>query len=308
MSFTAEAVDLNPGNLPNSIAGATYVYLTPDYVSLSGVGPSTPDLADHFGMKGELRRVDTGSNPDATWKGVNGFMTGLSADGEIISAEEWAYSSAVDLVRLIDGNKLTRMTQFATGEAVFTECRQPWQRADGRWVVYYVYGHVAQRRTVAAMLSDTTDPFGTYTAQGDVLVGATADTQKYHVTVGDDGTAHVYRFIQSTESIVIDLYSVDSTGLVFTLLESDYIVPPGAGGTGLVTASNVLNGVFYYRQTADLHNDPEPRSWEMFRATIDGFTSDEDWTVPVDFSQNGDWALFTPIASGVVRRRSFARR
>ena len=176
-----------------------------------------------------------------------------------------------------DGITFTLVKTLTLTASFYSEAREIIKRADGRWLAYYVRGHVAGLRAIGAWLSDTTDLEGTWTDQGIVISTTLSTEQKYGIGIEkiDDiyyGFVPIYN--STTEQMFMALYA-SRTGLSWTLLKKTWIPLGSSGawddamiltGTSLVADGNNLR--YYYSGFPQEHDDPLPRDSRIGYATI----------------------------------------
>lgn len=134
-----------------------------------------------------------------------------------------------------DGNNWTAAKTIyqSANNGDYREGRQIVQRADGRWLFYYIHNGTAQRRQVGAFLSATSDVTGSWSDLGVLIDVQTQDSQIYHFheqALGDDlrlGLACNYN--KTTEQMDSLLLYTSRDHVTWRLLTDDWL-SIGAGG------------------------------------------------------------------------------
>ncbi len=186
------------------------------------------------------------------------------------------------LYKSADGNTWTLLKSIMTGTDYpegTLEIKDFLQRSsDGKWIAYCVTGHNTRRRKIVALVSDTTDPTGTWTfASGytnGVILSCTSYTdQKYHMSVKRFGDVYLHQVSEyhSDNTVTcgkeggyftyIQLY-VSRDGLALTALDLQWIAR-GASGTWddmLIYPTNDLlrfgdDWRIYYTGSGEDHNN-----------------------------------------------------
>ncbi len=159
----------------------------------------------------------------------------------------------------------------------YVEAKEIVQRPDGRYIAYYTFGHDTDNRKLAASISDTTDPTGTWTNYGTVIETTVSTAQKYSIGVEIIGELYygmVSDYNATTELIEMDLY-VSRNGLTWTLVKDKWL-PLGISGQwddsmtmngkSLIHEGNELR--FYYSGFAENHAHAVPRDARIGLATV----------------------------------------
>lgn len=171
-------------------------------------------------------------------------------------------------------------TSFSFLKTIKTVCEGKMlvRLTNSKWLAYYVVGHTIQKRVICAIVSDSSDPGGTWTDLGTIIPSGGQDDQQYSIGIARPGNiwlGFVGNYNKTTEQIHMDLYT-SRDGLTWTL-KSDQWVPLGSSGAwddemvlngkGLVEVGN--KWWFHYTGYAEDHATPPPRDARIGAATID---------------------------------------
>jgi len=197
----------------------------------------------------------------------------------VLLAETDGATSGLYLYTSADGTNFSAAKTItdsdAYGQAI--EGKAIVRRPDGRWLVYYTVGHLADDREIGVYLSDSDDITGTWTDQGIVIGTAASTAQKYGIGVEyQDGIylGYVSIYNSTAETTDMDLY-VSRNGLDWSVQSTEWI-PLGAGtewddslifnGRRMVKVDNVWR--FYYCGSPVTHDTARPKDMRMGLATI----------------------------------------
>ena len=158
---------------------------------------------------------------------------------------------------------------------VYSEFHGFVKRPDGRYIVYYTFGHTTEQRAIGAYLSDSTDITGTWTDQGTVLnLVLSAESQYYYLNpTVIDGVFYgvVGRFNQSTDLIWQELWT-SPDGLSWELQAHDWVPNGDDYDPGMVIGKTLaVNGYdvrFYYGGSVGDHAASLPRDSRLCYASL----------------------------------------
>src|SRR5574343_47616 len=180
---------------------------------------------------------------------------------------EWNTNRRITLYKSADLITWTQINQFYPTGSPYLEGGQIIKRADGKWVVYYIWYGLVDSRRVGAFLSDTTDPAGTWTDQGTVINTTVSTDQKYQIGIAliDDLYIVIINNYNSTTGLIwTDLY-YSRDALLFGKKNHQWIKNGSSGSwdSGMVEASGLLNKIgdfwrMYYTGINKLHTEAGP--------------------------------------------------
>lgn len=142
------------------------------------------------------------------------------------------------------------------------------KRSDGRYVIFYNHGQSADRRSVGAIISKTTDPAGEWLNLGDypALIAPNDRNEFYSVRpqfISQDlWLLFVSRYSSPDQIGHIDLYASTDEGLTVMPVKSQWL-PLGASGEwddSIMWADKLMrvgnDWRYYYFASSDLHDTP----------------------------------------------------
>lgn len=255
---------------------------------------------------------DPGAPADRRYVAVQEQRVGDTSGGDI-----YVYKSA-------NGINWTHATTLVPPVA-YVEAKELVQRPDGRYIAYYAFNHPLDIRKLGAIISDTSDPTGTWTNIGTTIESSTSANQKYSIGVeyvGETYYGMVADYNSTTENIEIDLY-VSRDGLSWTLVRDKW-VPRGTSGQW--DDSMIMNGKsliqegndwrFYYSGFAENHAASLPRDARVGLATIgyqrigqvvgngslitDAFQPSDDLFLNGEFTSNFKVELLNAVDNTVI--------